>query len=69
MISAEPNKNSVPVVLQADFEKGELDLLQAALKRNYTERFHMMTALMKMGLLMKKAKISHKSIAVGKSHK
>ncbi len=43
-----------------DFEKAEIDLLRAALKRTDTERFQIMTNLMKMNLLFKKAKITHK---------
>jgi hypothetical protein len=43
-----------------DFEKAEMDLLRASLKRTYEERFKMMTALMKMGMMLKKAKIKHK---------
>jgi hypothetical protein len=43
-----------------DFQKAELDLLRAALKRSYTERFLVMTTLMKRSLMLKKAKISHK---------
>ena len=45
---------------QPDFEKAEMDLLRAALKRSYTERFKMMTTLMKMNIMFRKAKITHK---------
>lgn len=45
---------------QPDFEKAETDLLRDAIKRTDTERFQMMTNLMKMNLLFKKAKIVHK---------
>jgi len=47
--------------MQPDFEKAELDLLKEGLKRTYTERFKMMTTLMKMNFLYKKAKITHKT--------
>jgi hypothetical protein len=47
----------------ADYNKAETDLLKAALKRSYTERFHVMTQLMKMNLLLKKASIKHKSLS------
>ncbi len=46
--------------LQPDFEKAEIDLLRAAIKRTDTERFQIMTNLMKISLLFKKAKITHK---------
>jgi hypothetical protein len=45
-----------------DFEKAEMDQLKAGLKRSYTERFHMMTTLMKMNLTMRKASIQHKTL-------
>lgn len=41
----------------ADYEKAEMDLLRDALRRTYTERFLMMTTLMKMNIMFKKAKI------------
>jgi len=47
----------------ADYDKAETDLLKAALKRSYTERFHVMTQLMKMNLLLRKASIKHKSLS------
>lgn len=46
----------------SDYEKGETDLLKAALKRSYEERFHMMTNLMKMNLMFRKAEIKHKTL-------
>lgn len=46
----------------ADYEKAETDLLKAALKRSYTERFHVMAKLMKMNLMLRKASIKHKSL-------
>lgn len=58
---ASENKNISPLPTEPDFEKAELDLLRASLKRSYTERFQMMTTLMKMNLMLKKAKITHKS--------
>jgi hypothetical protein len=42
----------------AYFEKAEMDQLRAALKRTYAERFIMMTELMKMNLMFRKAKIT-----------
>ena len=44
----------------ADYEKAEMDLLKTALKRSYEERFHMMTSLMKMNLMFRKAVIKVK---------
>ena len=44
----------------ADFEKAEMDSLKLALSRSYTERFLIMTRLMKMDMMFRKAKITHK---------
>ena len=44
----------------ADYEKAEIDLLRNAQKHNYTERFLIMTWLMKMDMMFRKAKITHK---------
>ncbi|MBU0696825.1 MAG: hypothetical protein KKE39_09940 [Bacteroidetes bacterium] len=43
----------------ADYEKAETDLLRNALKHSYTERFLMMTTLMKMDKMFRSAKITH----------
>ncbi len=45
---------------QPDYEKAELDVLRLALKRTYQERFKMMTTLMKMNVMFRQAKITHK---------
>ncbi len=37
-----------------------MDQLRTALKRTYMERFKMMTTLMKMNIMFRKAKITHK---------
>ncbi len=42
------------------YEKAEMDQLKEALRRTHEERFLIMTRLMKMNLLLKKAKITHK---------
>lgn len=42
----------------AGYEKAEMDLLRAALKRTDKERFLMMTTLMKFNIMMRKAKIT-----------
>ena len=47
---------------QPDYEKAEMDLLREAVKRSYTERFHMMTSLMKMNLMFRKAEVRHKDL-------
>ena len=43
-----------------DYEKAEMDLLRNAQKHSYTERFLMMTTLMKMDQMFRDAKITHK---------
>lgn len=45
----------------ADFEKSEIDLLKNALKKSYTERFFIMTSLMKLDSMFRNAKITHQS--------
>lgn len=52
----------------AAYEKAEMDLLRAGLNRSYTERFEMMTKLMKMNLMFKKAKITHKPYPILKKN-
>ncbi|WP_026905136.1 hypothetical protein [Pedobacter glucosidilyticus] len=44
-----------------DFEKAELDLLRNALKKSYTERFFVMTSLMKLDRMFRNAKITHQA--------
>lgn len=44
-----------------DFEKAEMDLLREALKKSYTEKFKTMTTLMKMNIMFRQARISHRS--------
>ena len=43
-----------------DFEKAEMDLLRANLRRSYKERFLMATRLYKIQQTMKRAVITHK---------
>lgn len=50
---------------QPDYEKAEMDQLRDALKRTHKERFLMMTRLMKMNIMFRRAKITHK--VAGKS--
>ncbi len=47
---------------KADYKKAEEDLLRKALSSSYTERFHAMTRLMKLNMVLKSAKIIHKKI-------
>lgn len=53
------NKNILQEPI-ADYEKAEMDLLRNAPKHTYTERFLIMTRLMKMDMMFRKAKITHK---------
>jgi hypothetical protein len=53
------NKNIVSEPV-ADYEKAEMDLLRNAMKHSYTERFLMMTTLMKMDKMLRLAKVTHK---------
>ncbi len=43
----------------ADYEKAELEQLKLALTRSYTERFFIMTRLMKMDIMLRNSKITH----------
>lgn len=45
---------------QADYDKAELDLLREGINRTYTQRFETMMQLIKVGIMMKNAKIIHK---------
>ena len=51
----------------ADYEKAEMDSLKLALSRSYTERFLIMTRLMKMDMMFRKAKITHKPFVLSKN--
>ena len=44
----------------AFYEKVEMDQLRTALKRSYAERFKMMATLMKMNIMFRRAKVTHK---------
>lgn len=52
--------------VDALYEKAEMDLLRDALKRTHKERFLMMTRLMKLNIMLKNAKITHKSYTLSK---
>ncbi len=45
---------------QADYEKAELDLLRDGINRTCTQRFETMMQLIKVGIMIKNAKIIHK---------
>lgn len=57
-------KNETSAVGEPHFSYGpsEEEQLARALKRSYTERFKVMTKLMKMNLMFSKAKIIHQQI-------
>lgn len=44
----------------ADYHKAEKDLLKKALASSYTDRFHAMTRLMKLNIILRSAKVVHK---------
>jgi hypothetical protein len=52
--------NSPDMEPKPDFDKASMDLLRAALKRSHKERFLVMAQLMRRGIMMKNAKITHK---------
>jgi len=61
-MKAYPSPHTIPDSVSENtdalYEKAETDLLRAALKRSYKERFLMMTTLMKMNNTIKRAKIT-----------
>lgn len=59
-----PQQKYIPT--DADYEKAEMDQLRAALKRSYRERFLVMTRLMKIGIMLRKAKITHTTYTLDK---
>ncbi len=52
--------NNIVSEPRADYEKAEMDLLRNAMKHSYTERFLMMTTLMKMDKMFRQAKVTYK---------
>ena len=58
--------DSVSDNTDALFEKAEMHLLRAALKRTYTERFLVMTRLMKMNIMFKNAKKTYTPYTLNK---
>lgn len=52
--------------VDAFYEKAEMDLLRDALKKTDIERFLMMTKLMKMNIMLKNAKVTHKPYTLSK---
>lgn len=55
----EDKKSNIISEPTADYEKAEMDLLRNAQKHSYTERFLMMTTLMKMDKMFRSSKITH----------
>lgn len=60
MLLMEDKRKNIVEEPAADYEKAEMDLLKLALTRSYTERFFIMTRLMKMDIMLRNAKITHK---------
>ncbi|WP_113662477.1 hypothetical protein [Pedobacter nanyangensis] len=58
-LNGKQNKVEEP---QVAYKKAEEDLLRKALSSSYTERFHAMTRLMKLNMMLKSAKILHKKM-------
>lgn len=54
------NKKNIALEPQADYEKAEMDLLQDSLKRTYAERFDKLMHLVKLGSMLKNARIIRK---------
>lgn len=52
----------------AFYEKAEMDQLRNSLKLSHKERFLVMTKLMKIGMMLKKAKITHQPISSTDNH-
>ena len=57
----EPKRNE-PQDAVPDYEKAETDLLRAALRRTYTERFLMATRLYKINRMMQNATVTHQPL-------
>ena len=55
-----------PTAEDALYEKAEMDLLRAALKRTRQERFLVMTSLMKMNIMFRNAKITYTTSTLDK---
>lgn len=53
------DKNILPEPT-ANYEKAELDLLKEALERSSSQRFDKLMQLVKIGFMLKNAKITHK---------
>lgn len=51
---------------ETDYEKAEIDQLKEALRRSHKERFLMMTTLMKMNNMFRRAKITHTPYSLDK---
>jgi hypothetical protein len=52
----------------AFYEKAEMDLLRNSLKLSHKERFLAMTRLMKIGIMLKNAKITHQPVSSSQNY-
>lgn len=48
---------------EPDYEKAEMDLLRDSLKKTHEERFFVLMRLMKSGIMLKNAKVIHKTLS------
>ena len=60
------NTMNEPTAEDALYEKAEMDLLRAALKRTHQERFLVMTSLMRMNIMFRNAKITYTTSTLNK---
>lgn len=56
------NKTNIVEEPLVDYKKADENLLLKALSSSYTERFHTMSRLMKMNIMLKSAKVIHKKM-------
>jgi hypothetical protein len=59
-------KDAAATKEDALYEKAEMDLLRAALKRTHEERFLVMTSLMKMNIMFRNAKVTYTQYTLNK---
>jgi len=56
------NINEEPLLREpaANYEKAELDVLRQSLKLSHTQRFQILMRLIKVGAMLKNAKVEHR---------